>query len=169
MFRITLSIVSHEPDQIETERKPGEKVIVLHFQLSPKSFQQEDGQLKGVSFSKYITPSLCNAVNCDHTEHSLYACAHPIPRMEMFGDPSHQRSRPLDETVSIDSSLLFRSIGYRRKPFPGLPYDEGKGVVANTDGRVETPKGTAYVVGWAGRGYVVGSGVYPWYSPTLMR
>jgi len=53
--------------------------------------------------------------------------------------------------------LVFRSVGYRGVPVPGVPFDEKAGRVANDGGRVvESPGGAVvpseYVVGWAKRG-----------------
>jgi ferredoxin--NADP+ reductase len=51
--------------------------------------------------------------------------------------------------------LVFRSVGYRGIPVPGVPFDEKAGRIANEAGRV-TDAGAVvageYVVGWAKRG-----------------
>ena len=51
--------------------------------------------------------------------------------------------------------LVFRSIGYRGVPIPGLPFDEFRGTVPHASGRVvdgtETLEGL-YVTGWLKRG-----------------
>ncbi|OGS00988.1 MAG: NADP oxidoreductase [Elusimicrobia bacterium RBG_16_66_12] len=53
--------------------------------------------------------------------------------------------------------LVFRSVGYRGIPVPGVPFDEKAGRVANDNGRVVAAAGgpvvlSEYVVGWAKRG-----------------
>lgn len=53
--------------------------------------------------------------------------------------------------------LVFRSVGYRGIPVPGVPFDDKAGRVANLDGRIVAAPGGAvvpseYVVGWAKRG-----------------
>lgn len=60
-----------------------------------------------------------------------------------------------DEVVTIDAGLVLSSIGYRGKPIPGLPFDEGASVVPNQDGRVMDSGGPlpgVYVAGWIKRG-----------------
>jgi ferredoxin--NADP+ reductase len=51
--------------------------------------------------------------------------------------------------------LVFRSVGYRGIPVPGVPFDEKAGRIANEAGRVTengAPVPGEYVVGWAKRG-----------------
>jgi ferredoxin/flavodoxin---NADP+ reductase len=67
------------------------------------------------------------------------------------------RARPTAERERIPASLVFRAIGYRGIPLPGLPFDERHGVIPNDGGRVTDPAtGSAlpgeYVVGWIKRG-----------------
>ncbi|MBK8099660.1 MAG: NADP oxidoreductase [Planctomycetes bacterium] len=59
------------------------------------------------------------------------------------------------ETLAVD--LVFKAVGYRGIPVPGVPFDNKKGIIPNRDGRVlESPAGQRvagqYVVGWAKRG-----------------
>ena len=65
------------------------------------------------------------------------------------------KARPTEEESLIDAGLVLRAIGYRGYPLPGLPFDERRGVIANTDGRIidngEVMPG-AYVTGWIKRG-----------------
>jgi ferredoxin--NADP+ reductase len=60
-----------------------------------------------------------------------------------------------DEEV-IECGLVLRSIGYRGRPLPGVPFDEGRGLIRNAGGRVTTPDGEPipgeYAVGWIKRG-----------------
>ncbi len=58
---------------------------------------------------------------------------------------------------TLDVGLVFRSIGYRSAPIPGVPFYEKWGIIPNEKGRVTaTHKGEVvpgeYVVGWAKRG-----------------
>jgi ferredoxin--NADP+ reductase len=65
------------------------------------------------------------------------------------------RPRPTEQTEEIPCGLVFRSIGYRGVPLPGLPFDERKGVIPNDGGRVlqdGEPLPGEYVVGWIKRG-----------------
>jgi ferredoxin--NADP+ reductase len=59
------------------------------------------------------------------------------------------------ETIPAD--LVFRSVGYRGIPIPGVPFDEKAGKIPNIEGRVvlagtQNPLPGQYVVGWAKRG-----------------
>lgn len=58
------------------------------------------------------------------------------------------------ETVPV--GLVFRSVGYRGVPVPGVPFDEKSGRIPNDKGRVFGSDGKPlpghYVVGWAKRG-----------------
>lgn len=59
------------------------------------------------------------------------------------------------ETVAV--GLVFRSVGYRGIPIPGVAFDDRAGKIPNADGRVVDPKTRQalpgeYVVGWAKRG-----------------
>ena len=60
-----------------------------------------------------------------------------------------------DEVLTVDAGLVLTSIGYRGKPIPGLPFDEGAAVVPNRGGRVTGSSGPVpgvYVAGWIKRG-----------------
>lgn len=55
------------------------------------------------------------------------------------------------EVVAIDVDAVVRSIGYRGLPLGDVPFDDERGVVKNSDGRVEGRPGL-YVAGWIKRG-----------------
>jgi ferredoxin/flavodoxin---NADP+ reductase len=81
-----------------------------------------------------------------------------IVRNELFGDEQGVlRSRPTDQEEVIPCGLVFRSIGYRGVPLPGLPFDERRCVLPNEGGRVldsagGRPLAGQYAVGWIKRG-----------------
>ncbi|MDX6330252.1 MAG: ferredoxin/flavodoxin---NADP+ reductase [Streptomycetaceae bacterium] len=55
----------------------------------------------------------------------------------------------------IGAQLVLRSVGYRGVPLTGLPFDEGRGVVPNEEGRVLRDGARSpgeYVAGWIKRG-----------------
>lgn len=67
------------------------------------------------------------------------------------------KAQGLGTFETIEAGLVFRSVGYRGKPTPGVPFDEKRGVIPNDEGRVLTAaEGTAvlgeYAVGWIKRG-----------------
>ena len=41
-----------------------------------------------------------------------------------------------DEVETIPAGLVFRSVGYRGKPLPDVPFNESWGTIANEGGRV---------------------------------
>ena len=68
------------------------------------------------------------------------------------------RAVPTDETHTLPVGLVFRSVGYRGRQLPGVPFDERAGVVPNVGGRVVEEAGSTaavpglYVAGWIKRG-----------------
>jgi len=62
---------------------------------------------------------------------------------------------PTGEEETTACGLVFRAIGYRGTPLPGVPFDERRGVIPSEHGRVAGPDGWCvgeYVVGWIRRG-----------------
>jgi adrenodoxin-NADP+ reductase len=69
-----------------------------------------------------------------------------------------------DDTVSFETPLAFRSIGYKSEPLPGFPelgiqFDERRGVIPNANGRIIAPGQDReehlpgmYCAGWVKRG-----------------
>jgi ferredoxin--NADP+ reductase len=53
------------------------------------------------------------------------------------------------DTFVIPADTIISAIGYRSAPFPGLPFDDRRGIVANEQGRVEPG---VYTSGWCKRG-----------------
>jgi ferredoxin--NADP+ reductase len=81
-----------------------------------------------------------------------------LTRNELVATPDGGlRAQSTDEQETIDTGLVFRAIGYRGVPLPEVPFDERRGVIPNTGGRVSDPRSGAfvpgeYVVGWIKRG-----------------
>ncbi|MEZ5210248.1 FAD-dependent oxidoreductase [Gordonia sp. (in: high G+C Gram-positive bacteria)] len=70
---------------------------------------------------------------------------------------------PTSETFDIDTSVVVRSVGYRGRPIPGIPFDPERNVVPSKDSRVtDGPGGPVvpglYVAGWIRRGPTGGIG-----------
>jgi ferredoxin/flavodoxin---NADP+ reductase len=115
----------------QREPTPGRKRVVLRFLLSPSELiAGEDGALAAVE----------------------------LVRNELVADESGTlRARATEETETIAAGLVFRAIGYRGIPLPGVPFDERRGVIPNEGGRiVHADSGERlageYVVGWIKRG-----------------
>lgn len=70
-------------------------------------------------------------------------------------EKARQKASISEERFELDTGIVFRAIGYRGMPFPGLPFDEEKGVINNNYGRVchngVLAVGT-YVTGWTKNG-----------------
>ena len=66
------------------------------------------------------------------------------------------RPRGTGEYEIIETGLVFRSIGYRGVPLPGVPFHDRWGIIPNEGGRVVDVDGTSYpreyVTGWCKRG-----------------
>lgn len=62
------------------------------------------------------------------------------------------------ELVRYDVGAVYRAIGYRSSPIPGVPFDEERGVVPHREGRVLDEAGAPipglYATGWIKRGPV---------------
>jgi ferredoxin--NADP+ reductase len=111
------------------------KRIVLRFLLSPTALiPGADGRLGAVELVR-------NELVFDQT------------------DPAHPglRASPTEERETIPAGLVFRAIGYRGVPLPGVPFDERSGTIPHAGGRILDPATGAplrgeYVVGWIKRG-----------------
>mmetsp|Transcript_16078 Transcript_16078/g.44812 ORF Transcript_16078/g.44812 Transcript_16078/m.44812 type:complete len:491 (+) Transcript_16078:104-1576(+) len=66
-------------------------------------------------------------------------------------DGGEQRAKGTGETEQLPVDLVLTCIGYRGLPMDGLPFDNRRGVIPNTHGRVDGHTGV-YVAGWIGRG-----------------
>jgi ferredoxin--NADP+ reductase len=66
------------------------------------------------------------------------------------------RAVPTDAKEVIECGLVLRSIGYRGRPLPGVPFDKRRGLIRNDGGRVTAEDGEPipgeYAVGWIKRG-----------------
>ncbi|MGH7342000.1 MAG: NADP oxidoreductase, partial [Candidatus Rokuibacteriota bacterium] len=65
--------------------------------------------------------------------------------------------KPTGETEDLPAGLVFRSVGYRGVPLPGVPFNESWGVILNERGRVldpdtKQPVVGEYTAGWIKRG-----------------
>ena len=72
-------------------------------------------------------------------------------------DAGSLRSKPTDQFETLDVGLVFRSIGYRGVPLPGVPFNDSWGVIPNAGGRVldlatHEPLLGQYTTGWIKRG-----------------
>ena len=81
-----------------------------------------------------------------------------LVRNELYAtDAGTLRSRATGQTEILDVGLVFRAIGYRGVPIPGIPFNANWGIIPNEGGRVvdlETrePMTGQYTAGWIKRG-----------------
>ena len=66
-------------------------------------------------------------------------------------------ARATGEVEELPAGLVFRSVGYRGVPLPGVPFNEKWGVILNEKGRVldpdtQEPRRGLYTAGWIKRG-----------------
>ena len=66
------------------------------------------------------------------------------------------RAVATDDREVVECGIVFRSVGYRGIPLPGVPFDDGSCTVPNDGGRVRDAAGDAvpgaYCAGWIKRG-----------------
>jgi ferredoxin--NADP+ reductase len=67
------------------------------------------------------------------------------------GDDGAIRAVPTGKIEVIPCGIVLRSVGYRGVGLPGVPFDEGRGVIPNVEGRVVGEPGV-YTAGWIKRG-----------------
>ncbi len=106
------------------------KQIIFHFLRSPTEIIGEEGCISAIMTEKNV---LCP------TETGYLSC------------------RGTGVCRAFDVGLVFRSIGYRGVPIPGVPFHDRWGIIPNVKGRVTAEHGGAvvpgeYTVGWAKRG-----------------
>src|SRR5947207_869187 len=71
-----------------------------------------------------------------------------LARNELVTDESGAlRARATSNHDTLQAGLLFRAIGYRGIPLPGVPFDEQRGLIPNREGRVTDPSSGAPVPG----------------------
>src|SRR4051794_7243066 len=72
------------------------------------------------------------------------------------GADGRLRAVPTEREEVIECGLVLRSIGYRGRALPGVPFDDARGLIRNDAGRVCGPDGAPamgeYAVGWIKRG-----------------
>jgi ferredoxin--NADP+ reductase len=81
-----------------------------------------------------------------------------LVRNELYRDERGSlRPRPTDRTELLPVGMVFRSVGYRGVPVPGVPFDDGAGRIPTAAGRVLDPETGRrlpglYAAGWIKRG-----------------
>jgi len=76
-------------------------------------------------------------------------------RNRLEGTPFEQWAVGTGATEEMPCGIVFRSVGYRGDPLPGVPFDEKRGVFVNDGGRIAragAPVPGLYATGWIKRG-----------------
>jgi ferredoxin--NADP+ reductase len=85
------------------------------------------------------------------------ACMQLVKNQLVASDGGRLSARPTGEFEELSAGLVFRSVGYRGVPLPGVPFDERWGIIPNERGRIinpatQTPVPGQYTAGWIKRG-----------------
>ena len=78
-----------------------------------------------------------------------------IVRNELVMKGDRMRPQATEDFEELPAQLLFRSVGYRGVPLPGVPFREDWGTIPNEAGRIldgDQPVEGQYVAGWIKRG-----------------
>ncbi len=81
-----------------------------------------------------------------------------LVRNQLYATPTGAlQPKPTDRFEELSTGLVFRSVGYRGVPLPGVPFNESWGVILNEKGRVldpdtRQPRLGEYTGGWIKRG-----------------
>jgi ferredoxin/flavodoxin---NADP+ reductase len=80
-----------------------------------------------------------------------------IGRNELVaGADGRLRAQPTGEEEVLECGLVLRAVGYRGAAIEGIPFDERRGLIPNSEGRIlgedGQPRRGEYVVGWIKRG-----------------
>ena len=80
-----------------------------------------------------------------------------VKNVLVAGENGEVKARATDQFEMIDVGMVFRSVGYRGLPLPGVPFNEKAGTILNEKGRVldaasKTVLAGLYTSGWIKRG-----------------
>lgn len=114
-----------------------------------QSFADGPGPSKNRRMHFHFLRSPVEIVGTDRVEKVILE----VNRLE--GEPFSLKARGTGVTEELPCGLLFRSVGYRGVPVPGVPFREDWGTIPHEDGRItdgDGPVAGLYVVGWIKRG-----------------
>ncbi len=78
-----------------------------------------------------------------------------LEKNRLEGTANNQKAVGTGETITIPCGLVFRSVGYKGKQIPGVPFDDKSGTIPNDKGRITEggkPVPGLYTAGWIKRG-----------------
>ncbi len=119
----------------------------IYDQLSKLAALETDEKLRSCHFTFLKSPK--ELQGNDRLEKVIFE------QNRLSGEPLQQSARGTGETSEIETGILFRSIGYRGVALAGLPFDQQKGIIPNSLGRIEEDGRSIpglYATGWIKRG-----------------
>ncbi|SCV68866.1 BQ2448_987 [Microbotryum intermedium] len=131
----------------------------LKFLKSPVEFLSSS--TTNASASPLSTPTVSTILDPQRVCAVKYAHNRiPSPPSSTPLDPSTWSVESTSDSSFVPTDAVFKSIGYRSIPIPGIPFDHKKGIIPNSNGRVELPQAlgkqeanaSVYVGGWLARG-----------------
>jgi ferredoxin--NADP+ reductase len=145
---VQLDALSRAALERTPDRPTSKKVEILQgFALRPASGKSRRLTLRFLVSSTDLVDDGTGAVGAMRlVRNTLYATA-----------TGTLQPKATDVTEELRVGLVFRSVGYRGVPLPGVPFNESWGVILNDKGRVldaqaKTPVGGEYTAGWIKRG-----------------
>jgi ferredoxin--NADP+ reductase len=121
--------------------------IIQSYALRPPT-----GKKRKITLRFLVSPTELSGNEAGHV------CSMRLVRNELYAtEAGTLRPKPSDNFESIPAGLVFRSVGYRGLPLPGVPFNDSWGVILNQKGRVlnpdtQEPMTGEYTAGWIKRG-----------------
>lgn len=128
----------------EIEASPGLKRIV---EVLEEYSRNRPGNGRNIRFRFFLSPVA--VLGKDRVEAMCFE------RTRLAGEPGNLKAWGTGALVDIPCGLVFRSVGYRGRPIPGVPFNEKTATIPHTAGRVEDNGREIpglYVAGWIKRG-----------------
>ena len=113
---------------------------------------QPTGKSRRLTFRFLVSP-----VELHGDQNGRVTCMKLVKNVLYRTEAGTLRPRATDQYEELAVGLVFRSIGYRGVPLPGVPFNDSWGVIPNLRGRVtemgsEQPLTGLYTAGWIKRG-----------------
>ncbi len=126
--RLTESKVAVLASYAAPKAQPKPKRLVIRFLLSPTEIRGDAaGHVSGVRLVRNVLSK---------------------------GSDGSIKAKATDGFEDVETGLVFRSVGYRGVPLPGVPFREDWGTIPNEQGRVVDPQTKARVVGLYAAGWI---------------
>ena len=131
-----------------SDRAAGRKVAMLQ----EFAARQPEGKARRLTIRFLVSPASLSG----DADNRLTAMQ--LVKNELYAtDSGTLRPRPTERVEELPVDMVFRSVGYRGLPLQDVPFDERRGVIANSQGRVlqnggQEPLTGVYASGWIKRG-----------------